>query len=370
MMTTTTDEPLAARAEAFSARLFEALVPAMELLCVELGVRRGLYAALERIGSATVSDLARETGIVERYAREWLEQQAAAGILEVAEEGDARSRRYALPAAHAEVLLDSESPYAMAGVGSFLVGMTDVFDAVVDDFAKGEGVAYHRYGAAVRDAISSLNRPGFSLAMEEWMQSAADLDERLRTRPSVIVDAGCGTGWSTLALARTYPLAHVIGVDLDEASVEDARANLAETDLGDRVEFVRADAGDAEALRRAVPGPIALGTVFEALHDMNGPIRTLRALRSLLAPGGAIVIGDEKVADQFTPDGDFLERLNYGFSVLHCLPATIAEGQDEANGTVMRAPTVERWAREAGFTRFEVLPIEHELWSFYRLGTD
>ncbi|NYE20227.1 class I SAM-dependent methyltransferase [Microbacterium immunditiarum] len=368
MTTPATDEARTPRAEAFSARLFEALVPAMELLCVELGMRGGLYAALQTLGSATVADLARETGIVERYAREWLEQQTAAGILEVAEDGDAETRRYTLPAAHADVLLDSENPYSMAGAGSFLVGMANVFDAVVADFEKGEGVAYSDYGAAVRDAISSLNRPAFSLALGEWMQAVPDLDERLRTRPSVIVDAGCGTGWSTLALARTYPLARVIGIDLDEASVEDARANVAGTEFGDRVEFLRADAGDADAVRRVVPGPIALATVFEALHDMNGPVRTLRALGSLLEPGGAIVIGDEKVADEFTPDGDFLERLNYGFSVLHCLPATIAEGQDEANGTVMRAPTVERWAREAGFTRFEVLSVEHELWSFYRLG--
>jgi hypothetical protein len=34
----------------------------------------------------------------------------------------------------------------------------------------------------------------------------------------------------------------------------------------------------------------------------------------------------------------------------------------------MRADTVERYARDAGFAGFEVLPIEHDFWRFYRLS--
>jgi hypothetical protein len=38
-----------------------------------------------------------------------------------------------------------------------------------------------------------------------------------------------------------------------------------------------------------------------------------------------------------------------------------------ATGTVMRASTLEEYAREAGFQLTEVLPIENALWRFYRL---
>jgi hypothetical protein len=48
----------------------------------------------------------------------------------------------------------------------------------------------------------------------------------------------------------------------------------------------------------------------------------------------------------------------YGWSVLHCLPATLAEHPVEATGTVLRASTVARWADAAGFTGFDVLPID------------
>lgn len=354
-------------AAALSQRLFESLVPAMELLTVELGLRRGLYAGLQRLGSADSAELALECGIAGRYAQEWLEQQATAGIVDVLLDGDASARRYGLSPAHADVLLSSESPYAMAGAAHFLVGMSHTFDSVVADFAHGAGVAYPEFGTAVRHAISSLNRPAFAHALGDWLEAMPDIDDRLHASPSVVIDAGCGTGWSTLALARRYPLADVIGIDLDAASIVEAQGNLADAQLGDRVRFVQADAGDGEVLRALAPDGAGLVTMFEALHDMNAPTRALAALGAALEHGGAILIADEKVADEFTAHGDLIERLNYGFSVLHCLPATVAEGGGEANGTVMRAPTVARWIAEAGLGSAQPLDIDNELWRFYRV---
>ena len=191
-----------ARAEALATRLFESIVPAMELMTVELGLRRGLYSGLRRLGDATAAELALECGASHRYVREWLEQQATAGIVDVAAEGGAASRRYALSPAHAEVLLDPESPFAMAGVSAFLSGMAETSDAVVADFGSGEGVAYADFGAWGRHAISSLNRPAFTITLGDWLAQLPDIDDRLRTRAAVVIDAGCGTGWSTIALAR------------------------------------------------------------------------------------------------------------------------------------------------------------------------
>jgi hypothetical protein len=58
-----------------------------------------------------VAELAERPGVDARYAREWLEQQAAAGLLDVeSPASDADARRYRLPAAHAEVLLDVDHP--------------------------------------------------------------------------------------------------------------------------------------------------------------------------------------------------------------------------------------------------------------------
>jgi hypothetical protein len=106
--------------------------------------------------------------------------------------------------------------------------------------------------------------------------------------------------------------------------------------------------------------------VFEALHDMGEPVDALRQIRALLAPGATILVADERVGDTFSAPAGEVERLDYAFSVLHCLPATMATSTAVANGTVLRAPTVRAWAEEAGLSMRE-LRIEHDFWRFYRL---
>jgi hypothetical protein len=107
--------------------------------------------------------------------------------------------------------------------------------------------------------------------------------------------------------------------------------------------------------------------MFESLHDMSFPVDVLRACRNLLADGGAVLVGDELTADSFSPNASELERLYYGFSILHCLPVGMIGEGAAGTGTVMRASTVEEYARSAGFTRFEIAPIENDFWRFYVL---
>ena len=72
----TTEAPVAPQ-EAFAERMFGALIATMELACVHIGDRLGLYAALDEGGPQTSAELAARAGVDERYCREWLEQQAA-----------------------------------------------------------------------------------------------------------------------------------------------------------------------------------------------------------------------------------------------------------------------------------------------------
>jgi hypothetical protein len=100
---------------------------------------------------------------------------------------------------------------------------------------------------------------------------------------------------------------------------------------------------------------------------MGDPVGALRTARAVLADGGSVLVGDERVADDLIADGDLVERFQFGWSVVHCLPATMAEDYVEANGTMLRASTVARWAEEAGFAEFRVTPIENDFWRFYVL---
>lgn len=152
------------------------------------------------------------------------------------------------------------------------------------------------------------------------------------------------------------------GIDLDEPAIEQARRNVAGTEVADRIAFHVRDAADP-----ALRGAFELVTIFEALHDMAQPVEALRACRGLLAPGGALIVMDENVADSFTAPASDVERLVYGFSLLLCLTNALAESPSVGTGAVMRPATLRAYATAAGFRDVEVLPIENDGWRFYRL---
>jgi SAM-dependent methyltransferase len=353
------------RRDALAERLFGAALGAYELMTVHLGDRLGYYRALAEGGESTSAELAAATGTHERYAREWLEQQAVAGILEVDDpEAGAEERRYRLPAGHAEALIDRDSLAHVTPMARFGVSFAHTLPAVEEAFRSGGGVSWEAFGRLGRDAQGDANRPLFAnLLGSEWLPAVEDVHARLQADPPArVADVACGAGWSSIAIARAYPNVVVDGYDLDEASVELARANVAGTEVADRVTFHLRDAGDPE-----LAGSYQLVTVFEALHDMSQPVEVLRALRGLVAEDGAVVVMDERVADEFTAPGDEIERLMYTYSVLCCLPVGLADTPSAGTGTVMRADTLRRYATEAGFADVDVLPIEHEVFRFYRL---
>ena len=191
-----------------------------------------------------------------------------------------------------------------------------------------------------------------------------DVHSRLMAEPPArVADVGMGLGWSSIAIARAYPAVLVDGFDLDDASVEEATANAVANGVADRVTFQRRDAGDL-----ALAGQYDLACAFECIHDMPDPVRTLAAMRRLVAPNGTVLIVDERVADEFGAIGDEVERMMYGFSVFHCLLVGMTERPSAETGTVIRAPTMRRYAEEAGFSRVEVLPVEHDTFRLYRLN--
>ena len=366
MTTIDTPAPTEKTPEALVGRLLEGTLGMMDVMSVYVGDRLGLYRALRDGGPATAGELATRGGIDERYAREWLEQQAVTDILEVDDVGVAPDRRrYRLPAAHSDPLLDADSPYSIAPLARSIVACAKVLPELLAAFKSGGGVDWAAYGPDMIEAQGDFNRPWLRGSLgSELLPAIPAIHKRLTSDPPArVADVACGVGWAGISIAKAYPGVRVDGFDLDESSIALAKANAKASGVDDRVTFAGRDAADPAAAAK-----YDLVIVIEAIHDLSRPVEVLDAIRRMLRPGGSALIADEKTEDTFTAPASEMERMYYGFSIFTCLPAAMTERPTAATGTVMRPATLRDYATKAGFGGFEQLDEPAlDMLRFYRL---
>ncbi|WP_028477194.1 class I SAM-dependent methyltransferase [Nocardia sp. CNY236] len=344
--------------EQFADRLMASALGAMDMLAIHLGDRLGWYRTLAEHGPVDAAELTEHAGGDTRYAREWLEQQAAAGILTVTPE-----HRFELPPSAAEVLTDPTSLSFLAPLARVLAAAAAKTPKLVHAYRNGGGVGWAEFGADMREAQSDMNRPWFEQRLAAELGTVDDIDDLLSRPGTRVADIGFGGGWSSIALARAYPSLVVDGFDIDEPSVAMAKRNATDAGLSERVRLHHADAATAlgENLYDVV-------FAFECIHDLPRPVEVLAAMRRAVRPGGAVIVMDEAVAPDFRAPADDTDRFLYGISLLICLPDGRAHPDSAGTGTVMRQDTLRRYAQDAGFSDVEVLPIDDfGFWRFYRL---
>lgn len=364
---TTIQDDLEAQVGAYAERLFGTGLAAFEAAAIALGRQLGLYTALADHGPSTAAELAEAAGIHPRYAQEWLEQQAVAGYLDVDDpRARAEDRRFTLPPAAAICLNDPDSLASVGPLFDFSLSLGTVFPALVTAYREGGGVPYADYG--VHDAQGDFNRPAFlNLLTTEWLPAVPGLVDRLSSGIARVAEIGSGEGWAAIAIAKAWPGVRVDGFDLDDASVAAARRLAAEAGVSDRVTFEVADVAETDGFES---GGHDLVVAFEMVHDLARPVDALATMRRLGKEDATFVVMDEGVAEEFeAPTDNPVERLFYAASVLHCLPAAMAEQPSAATGTVMRPATLREYATRAGFADVEILPIENDMFRFYRLVT-
>jgi SAM-dependent methyltransferase len=355
--------PTETTVDEFVERLFGAVLGAQEIQAAYLGDRLGFYRALAEHGPATSEDVAARTATAERYAREWLEHQAAIGWLGVDDVDAAPTeRRYLLAPEQAEVLLDGESLNYVLPLARMVAGLGRKVDELADVYRTGEGLGWAEHGHEGRESQALANRPFFVHQLADDLSTVPEVHEALRNGARV-ADLGCGVGWSAIGLALAHPGVTVDGFDVDEPSIEMARTAATESGVADRVRFHTVDAatltGGADAYD--------LVFAFECVHDMSDPVGALGAMRALAGDDGTVIVMDERVGERFTAPAEPVERLMYGYSITCCLPDGMAHAPSAGTGTVMRPATLDGYAREAGFAGIEALPIENDFFRFYRL---
>ncbi len=308
---------------------------------VVMGDKLGYYRALAQAPS-TPSRLAEATGTAEPYTREWLNAQAAGGIVTY----DATTGLYTLPAEHAVAMTDESSPAFLPGFFQIALGTVQDSSRIVELARSGAGLGWHEHTHDVHEGCERFFRPSYNAHLvAEWLPALDGVVDRLQ-RGARVADIGCGHGASTVIMAQAFPASTFHGSDYHPASIDQARARAEAAGVADRVTFEVASA-------QAFSGTgYDLVTTFDALHDMGDPVGAARHVRQALAEDGTWMVVEPMAGDHVEDNLNPVGRAYYGFSTLLCTPASLSQEVGLALGTQAGPARIRDVVTTGGFTRF------------------
>jgi SAM-dependent methyltransferase len=330
-----------AKLEALAGRLVAEASASATAPLVLLGDRLGLYKALAAEGPCSSSQLAAATGTLERYVREWLAAQAAAGYIDY----DPATGRFSLSPEQALVFAEDDSPASFVGVFYTLASMFIDLEKTEAAFRSGRGVGWHEHHPHLFCGVERFFRSGYlAHLVNDWLPALDGVVDKLNAGITV-ADIGCGHGASTIIMAKAFPNSRFIGFDYHEESIERARAAAGRAGVADRVRFEVASA-------KETPGSgYGLVTVFDALHDMGDPVGAAQHLRSVLAPDGTWMIVEPFAGDRLEDNLNPVGRIFYACSTLICTPGSLAQEVGLGLGAQAGERRLREVLTEAGFTR-------------------
>jgi 2-polyprenyl-3-methyl-5-hydroxy-6-metoxy-1,4-benzoquinol methylase len=326
--------------EEFVHKAFGDIAGALTASLVVIGDKLGLYRAMAGAGGLTPAELAQRTGTGERYVREWLAGQAAAGYVAY----EPSSGRYTLPDAHAVALTDDDSPACVLGGFQGMTAATRATAKVMEAFRNGGGVGWHEHDPDLFTGVERFFRPGYlANLVDSWLPALDGVTEKL-TRGARVADVGCGHGASTIIMGKAFPHSTFTGFDYHQESIDAAGERARKAGVGEHVKF-------AVAAAKGYPGTYDLVTCFDCLHDMGDPEGAARHVRASLAPDGTFMLvepfANDKVEDNLNPVG----RIFYSVSTIVCTPASLSQEVGTALGAQAGEARLTEILRRAGFSR-------------------
>ncbi|HUN45728.1 MAG TPA: methyltransferase domain-containing protein, partial [Stellaceae bacterium] len=217
----------------FVGRMLGDMGAAMGAALVLVGDRLGLYKAMAEAGPLTPAALAERTRTTERYVREWLAAQAAAGYAEY----DAASGTFSLTPEQAAVFADEGGPVFLAGAYDVIAAALRDEPKITEAFRSGKGVGWHEHHGCLFRGTERFFRTSYNHHLVgEWLPALDGVAAKLE-RGARVADVGCGHGASTVLMAQAFPNSRFHGFDYHAPSIERARQAAEAAGVADRCRF-------------------------------------------------------------------------------------------------------------------------------------
>ena len=337
------------KAEKLAFKVVEDMGGAFTMALGYLGRSLGIFDALTEAGPVTSQDLAKKTGLNERYVHEWAKAMVAAEYIEYDSEG----KGFFMNDEQTFVLTNEDSPLFVGGALQFATPTTYNVPKIAQAFRHGGGIPYSEIGEEIPEAIEQFFRPSYlNFLVQEWVPEVPGLATKLN-EGTVVVDIGCGRGQSTVILAKAFPKSEILGIDTDADSIERAK-NLAESSKVKNAHFL---SSTAEVL---AVGDFKFDIVctFDCVHDMVDPGSALKAIHTMMTDDGIYLWGEPNASDDPVENRNPVGKCFSSVSPLHCLTVSLAH--DGAGlGTIIGENGAKKLAADAGFSSFRRLPVKH-----------
>lgn len=308
-----------------------------------LGDELGLYRVMAGNKAMSADEVASTSKCNPRLVREWLDGQAAGGLVSY----DAAKDAYQLSEEAAMALADDQSPAfvarAMNAFGSMFIDMEKVREAFRGDGA----LSWKEHHPCLFSGTEWFFRTGYrAMLATTWIPALGGVSEKLG-RGARVADVGCGHGASVVVMAEAFPSSTITGFDFHEPSIATARKRAADAGVADRTSFEVATAKD-------YPGTYDLICFFDCLHDMGDPVGIARYAREHLEPDGTVLL-----VEPFALDGraqnmseNPMAALLYAASSSICTPNSLSQEVGLGLGAQAGEERLRQVFEEAGFSSF------------------
>jgi SAM-dependent methyltransferase len=330
------------RLDQFMGKMVGDLGAAVSAALVVVGDKLGLYRQLAEGGAQTPAELAERAGARERYVREWLNAQAAAGYVDY----DAVAGTYALNEEQEMVFAREGEPTFMAGGFEIVASLFRDEPRITEAFTSGDGVGWHEHDKCLFRGTERFFRAGYNAHLvAEWLPALDGVVNKLE-RGARVADIGCGHGASTVIMAKAFPKSEFFGFDYHGPSIDRATAIAEEEGVAGNTHFAVASAKGFEG------GGFDLACIFDALHDMGDPVGAAAHIRQALKPDGTWLLVEPFANDRPEDNHNPVGRIFYSASTMICTPASLSQEVGLGLGAQAGEARLRAVCEEAGFTRF------------------
>jgi SAM-dependent methyltransferase len=334
-----------AKLEAFMGKMVGEMGAALNASLILLGDKLGLYRAMADSRPVTAAELASKTCTNERMVREWLNAQAAGGLVTY-QRNDAGADTFTLPEEQALALAAEGSPVFLCGGFQMLASIIKDVPKTEAAFRSGKGVGWHEHDVCLFRGTERFFRPGYAANLiSNWIPALTGVREKLQAGAAV-ADVGCGHGASTILMAQAFPKSQLFGFDYHPASISAAQLAAEEAGVADRITFHVTAAHDFPR-----QDGYDLVTFFDCLHDMGDPVGAARHVRQTLRPEGTWMVVEPVAGDALQDNLNPIGRIGYCVSTVICTPASQAQEVGMALGAQAGEQRLRAVFHEGGFTQ-------------------